>query len=177
MAPLVTPLRAPWVTALRRATTLSSAIVRLTDDEGRRGFGEAPQVWRVTGESLAGIEACVLDPLADVLMGWELDQPLPLLGRALADAVVGNSAAKAGAEMAAADLVARRSGQPLHRLLGATASSVATDVTVAADAPAETTRGRIAEGFRHLKVKVGLDPGDVARVRRLHEALVGLKST
>lgn len=170
VARLVTPLHTPWVTALRRATALSSAIVRLTDDEGQTGFGEAPQVWRVTGESLAGIESCVLDPLADVLLGWELDQPLPLLGGALEDAVVGNSGAKAASEMAVTDLVARRSGQPFHRLLGATTSSVATDVTVAADAPADATVGRTADGFRHLKIKVGVDPDDVVRVRRIHDA-------
>jgi L-Ala-D/L-Glu epimerase len=169
VARLATPLHTPFVTALRRATTLTSVVVRLTDGDGRTGFGEAAQVWRVTGESLAGIEACVLGPLADVLLTWELDQPVQLLGSALEDAVVGNSGAKAACEVAAADLVARRFGQPLHRLLGATTSSVATDVTVAADAPPETTLGRTADGFRHLKVKVGVDPDDVVRVRRIHD--------
>lgn len=170
VARVATPLHTPFVTALRSATTLTSVVVRLTDDEGRTGFGEAPQVWRITGESLAGIEACVLGPLADVLLAWDLDRPLPLLSGALEEAAVGNTGAKAACEVAAADLAARRAGQPLHRLLGATASSVATDVTVAADASPESTTGRTAEGFRHLKVKVGVDPGDVARVLRIHEA-------
>jgi L-alanine-DL-glutamate epimerase-like enolase superfamily enzyme len=169
VARLATPLHTPFVTALRRATALSSVVVRLTDDEGQTGFGEAPQVWRVTGESLAGIEACVLGPLVDVLLDWELDQPVHLLGGALEDAVVGNSGAKAACEAAVADLEARRSGQPLHRLLGATTSTVATDVTIAADAPPETTVGRTTDGFRHLKVKVGVDPDDVVRVQRIHD--------
>jgi o-succinylbenzoate synthase len=169
VARLATPLHTPFVTSLRRATAIASVVVRLTDDEGRTGFGEAPQVWRITGESLDSIEACVLGPLANVLRTWELDQPLQLLGSALEDAVVGNSGAKAACEIAATDLAARRLGQPLHRLLGATTSSVGTDVTVAADAPAETTTRHTADGFRHLKVKVGLDPDDVARVRHIHE--------
>ena len=42
------------MTALRRTADLETTVVELVDDEGRRGFGEAPQVWRVTGESLAG---------------------------------------------------------------------------------------------------------------------------
>jgi L-Ala-D/L-Glu epimerase len=172
VARLATPLHTPFVTALRRATALASVVVRLTDAEGRTGFGEAPQVWRITGESLQSIEACVLGPLADVLRAWEPDQPLQQLAAALEEAVVGNSGAKAACEIAAADLAARRLGQPLHRLLGASATttSVATDVTVAADAPAETTTRHTADGFRHLKVKVGVDPDDVARVRRIHEA-------
>jgi L-Ala-D/L-Glu epimerase len=169
VARLATPLHTPFVTALRRATALASVVVRLTDDDGRTGFGEAPQVWRITGESLASIEACVLGPLADILLTWELDQPLQLLASALEDAVVGNSGAKAACEIAAADLAARRLAQPLHRLLGATTSSVATDVTVAADAPPETTTRHRAEGFHHLKLKVGVDPDDVLRVRRIHD--------
>ncbi len=169
VARVATPLHTPFVTALRSATTLTSLAVRLTDDEGRTGFGEAPQVWRITGESLASIESCVCGPLADILLAWDLDQPVPLLGRALDDAAVGNTGAKAACEIAAADLTARRQGLPLHRLLGATASSVATDVTIAADAAPESAAERTAEGFRHLKVKVGVDPDDVRRVLRIHE--------
>jgi L-alanine-DL-glutamate epimerase-like enolase superfamily enzyme len=76
VARLSKPLHTPFVTALRRTSTVTSAIVRLTDDEGQVGFGEAPQVWRVTGESLPGIEACVLGPLAGVLLGWHPGQAL-----------------------------------------------------------------------------------------------------
>lgn len=169
VARLATPLHTPFVTALRRATALASVVVRLTDEEGRTGFGEAPQVWRITGESLASIDACALGPLANLLLAWELDEPPELLAAALEDAVVGNTGAKAACEIAAADLAARRLGQPLHRLLGTTASSVATDVTVAADASPETTTRHTVDGFRHLKVKVGVDPDDIARVRRIHE--------
>src|SRR5690242_11671579 len=42
VAPIVTPLHTPFVTALRRAVALNSVVVRLTDDEGQTGFGEAP---------------------------------------------------------------------------------------------------------------------------------------
>ena len=31
----------------------------MTDGDGGTGFGEAPQVWQVTGDSIAGAEACV----------------------------------------------------------------------------------------------------------------------
>lgn len=169
VARIATPLHTPFVTALRRAVAVSSVIVRLTDEDGQVGFGEAPEVWRVTGESIAGITACVLGPLAEVLLAWEPDQPLDLLSGSLDDAVVGNFGAKAACETAATDLIARRAGRSVHRLLGAVTSSIVTDVTVAADALPETTAGRTAEGFRHLKVKVGLDPGDVDRVRRIHD--------
>ncbi len=56
---VTTPLHTPFVTALRRTTTTDTVVVRVTDSDGVTGWGEAPQVWQVTGESLAGAEACV----------------------------------------------------------------------------------------------------------------------
>ncbi len=47
------PLPTPFVTALRSATTTDTVIVTVRDSDGRVGWGEAPQVWQVTGESIA----------------------------------------------------------------------------------------------------------------------------
>ena len=115
---LTAPLHTPFVTALRRATDLETTVVELVDDEGRRGFGEAPQVWRVTGESLAGAEACLSGPLADVVRGRSTDD-LDDLGRELAAAVVGNFGAKAAMDVALHDLAAQRAGVSLPVFLGA----------------------------------------------------------
>ena len=52
------PLHTPFVTALRRTSTTESLLVEVTDSDGVSGWGEAPQVWQVTGESVAGAEAC-----------------------------------------------------------------------------------------------------------------------
>lgn len=56
---LTASLHTPFVTTLRSASLLETTVVEVVDSDGRRGFGEAPQVWRVTGESLAGVEAGV----------------------------------------------------------------------------------------------------------------------
>ena len=79
--PLATPLHTPFVTALRRTEHLETTVVEVVGNDGNRGYGEAPQVWRVTGESLAGAEACLSGPLADVVRDrWtsdDLDDLLP----------------------------------------------------------------------------------------------------
>lgn len=166
---LTAPLHTPFVTALRRATDLETTVVELIDDDGVRGFGEAPQVWRVTGESLAGAEACVSGPLADVVRGrsvHDLGDPGDLrdLARELGAAVVGNFGAKAAVDVALHDLAARRAGVSLPVFLGASAGAgslrVPTDVTVSAGAADELGAGaaaRTADGFRVLKLKVGTD--------------------
>ncbi len=77
---VTTPLHTPFVTALRSTTTTDTVVVRVTDSDGVTGWGEAPQVWQVTGESLAGAQACVEGPLAAVVTGRDPDD-LPDLCR------------------------------------------------------------------------------------------------
>jgi len=167
-------LHTPFVTALRTTSRLETLVVELVDSEGRRGFGEAPQVWRVTGESLAGADACVGGPLADVVRGRSTDD-LHDLTDDVAAAVVGNFGAKAAVDVALHDLAARRLDVSLPRFLGTTRHDVETDVTVSAGDPeqlAEMAAKRVAEGFAVLKLKVGTDPeSDVARVRTVRDAV------
>jgi L-alanine-DL-glutamate epimerase-like enolase superfamily enzyme len=163
------------VTALRSTTVLETTVVELVDADGRRGFGEAPQVWRVTGESLAGAEACLSGPLADVVRGRRAEE-LPDLTHELTEAVVGNFGAKAAMDVALHDLLAQQRGQTLVELLGGPGGEVrvATDVTVSAgeaDDLAETAGRRAAEGFGVLKLKVGTGAAaDVARIRAVRDA-------
>lgn len=99
------PLHTPFVTALRRTAHAETLLLRLTDAEGVTGWGEAPQVWRVTGDSLAGARACLEGPLRDVLVGAT---DLSAAVGAVQQAVVGNAAAKMAADVALHDLAARR---------------------------------------------------------------------
>jgi o-succinylbenzoate synthase len=171
---LTTPLHTPFVTALRRTTTTDTVVVRVTDSDGAVGWGEAPQVWQVTGESLAGAEACVAGPLAQAVTGRHPDD-LQETCRAVQRAVAGNAGAKAAVDVALHDLVARRRGVSLPVLLGATRLRVPTDVTLAAGEPAalaESAAARAADRFAVLKLKVGTDAAtDVERVRAVRSAV------
>ncbi|GAA3215881.1 mandelate racemase/muconate lactonizing enzyme family protein [Dactylosporangium siamense] len=174
------PFHTPFVTALRRATTAESLLVSITDGNDA-GYGEAPQVWQVTGGSVAGAEACVQQILGPLLIGRDADD-VAGNGRLVQRAVQHNEGAKAAVDVALHDLAARRLGVPLVRYLGGVALSVPTDVTLAADRPealAAAARARVDEGFRVLKVKVGR-PGagerdaaaaDIARVRDIRAAV------
>ncbi|HEX7746285.1 MAG TPA: dipeptide epimerase [Micromonosporaceae bacterium] len=170
---LSAPLHTPFVTALRRATTVDTLAVEVVDSDGRSGFGEAPQVWQVTGASIAGAQACVESVFAPLLRGRDPDD-LVACCRQVRHAVAGNEAAKAAVDVALHDLAAQRLGVPLARLLGGAVLRVPTDITLSAGDAASLSgaaRQRTAEGFGVLKVKVGTDAaGDVARVRAVREA-------
>ena len=170
-ARLTRELHTPFVTALRRTSHVFSIAVRVTDADGNVGLGEAPQVWRVTGESLESIEACVLGPLTEALLGHDpAEEPPESVHRALAQAVVANGGARAATETAVIDLLARAAALPLAGFLGATAPSVGTDVTIAAQGRDWDPTGPAATGFDQVKIKVGLDPADVGRVIEIHRS-------
>ncbi len=171
---MTVPLHTPFVTALRRTETLETTVVEVVDADGHRGFGEAPQVWRVTGESLASAAACLSGPLADVVRGRNPDDLVPLL-QGVQAAVVGNHGAKAAMDGALHDLAAQRAGLSLPRFLGTTTHRVATDVTVSAGEVAAlgaTAQLRVADGFTVLKLKVGTDAAtDVERIQAVRRAV------
>jgi L-alanine-DL-glutamate epimerase-like enolase superfamily enzyme len=168
------PMHTPFVTALRTATTVDALVVEVVDEDGRSGFGEAAQVWQVTGASVAGTEACVRGLLGPALLGRDPDD-LVAVCRQVRRAVAGNEAAKAAVDVALHDLAARRLGVPLVRLLGGSTLSVPTDVTLSAGEAgglAAAARDRVGEGFTVLKLKVGLDAaGDIDRVRAVRDAV------
>jgi o-succinylbenzoate synthase len=188
-ARLSVPLHTPFVTALRRTTTTDTLVVRVSDTEGTTGWGEAPQVWQVTGESLAGAAACVEEMLAPILIGRDVDDWAPVLAT-VQRAVARNFGAKAAVDTAVRDVVARRCGLTLSAFLrneattpGAAAPTggdayptvLRTDVTLSAGGPdhlAAVAVQRVADGFSTLKVKVGTDAdSDVARVQAVRDAV------
>lgn len=166
-------LHTPFVTALRTTSQVETVLVRIVDSDGAVGRGEGPQTWRITGDNLAGVAACVNGPLREALLHRDPDDLNALLD-SVDDAVVANFAAKAAVDVALHDLAAQRLGVSLTRLLGGAGASVATDVTLAAgesDAMADAARQRVAEGFTTLKIKVGVDPdGDLRRLQAVRKA-------
>ena len=103
---LSVPLHTPFVTALRRATTVESVVVRVTDSDGRVGLGEAPQNWQVLGSSVAGSAACLEGPAARPVLGRSSEpvETWPVIDRAVA----GNGAAKAALDCACTTWRGRR---------------------------------------------------------------------
>ncbi len=172
--PLTLPLHTPFVTALRRTAAIETLIVQVTAEDGTSGLGEAPQVWQVTGESVAGARACIEGPLAARLTGRDVHDTVSLL-RDVRGAVAGNSSAKAAVDVAVHDLLARLHDMPLARWLGGTATAVETDVTLAAGSADDLVNAavtRVAEGFAVLKVKVGTDArADVRAVTAIRDAV------
>ena len=151
-------------------------VVSLTDSEGLVGWGEATvtPVW--SGETAESAEAIVLRHFAPKLIGREA-QVTEAIG-VMEKAAIGNPFAKAAIEMALWDIQGQRVGKPIWQLLSpnATPHPIPLRGSIAGVSPeGAVARAQwfLEKGLRACKVKVGVggEKADIARVRAVREAL------
>jgi L-alanine-DL-glutamate epimerase-like enolase superfamily enzyme len=156
-----------------RVTALEEVFVRLTADEGHVGWGEVRgNMSYFSGESPASIVAALRDYLAPLVVGRPLRERAP--PGSVRPGARRNAAAKAALDIALHDLAARApaSALPLARRPPGGAVAARVPLLRPADEAAAQARG-VAQGFRILKVRVGLEPFalDVERVGAIREAV------
>ena len=144
--------------------------VRIADEEGRKGWGEAAVTTAYYGET-AGTAAAVLPTLAEVVAEASEGDPFALerIDLVLARAIGGHAATKAGISSALHDLVAKRLGVPVWRLWGLDPVAPSSSFTIALD-QIERMRERVREAASYpiLKVKVGT-PQDEEVLRMIRD--------
>jgi len=143
------PLREPFVTSGGVVYARELAVIRLEDDEGTLGFGEAAPL-----ESYDGV---TVDEVIDALRDGPPPRGSP-------------PQARAAWELAELDLQARRRGRSLGE---PGADAIPVNLTLAAGPPEEVGEAAAAglkDGYSCFKVKVGL-PDDHARVGAVREAV------
>lgn len=140
-----------------------NVIVRLVDDDGAEGWGEAAGN-RFYGENADTVVAA-LEMLRPVIARTN---PLALesLEADMARELRFNAAARSAVSAAAHDLVANRLGVPLHQLWGLdTARMPASSFTIAIPSDDDDLRARLREAAAYPVLKVKLGTGDLQRDR------------
>lgn len=171
---LETPLITPFKTAVRQVDAMADVLVRITDSDGRRGWGSAPPTGKVTGDTIGAILGAVDEHLRPALLGRDGEDLNDCLD-AVDNALVGNTSAKAALDIALHDLWAKTLGQPVWKLLGGAGGDIETDVTVSVNPPEEMARDAVRavkRGFKCLKTKVGVGADiDFARLKAIRDAV------
>lgn len=181
--PLSIPLKAPIKMSGETVTHANTLLLRIVDDEGREGWGEASAAPLMTGETLGSLlanTAYLLRRVKDV----EWSDPRDI-ERVESRGLYSNASAKSCVELALLDILAqiekeslsafvrRVSGIPSNeqpkplsilRMLGGTLEQEIADAIALR-----------AQGYRHWKIKVGLLglQRDLERVAAICEVLEG----
>ncbi|MFT4624434.1 MAG: L-alanine-DL-glutamate epimerase-like enolase superfamily enzyme [Myxococcota bacterium] len=167
-------LREPYTIAYETVSTATNLVVRLITDSPHVGLGIAAPDAGVTGESADACELALREVASPLLRGTDALRRLPVV-EALADALPSRPAARAAVDMALFDLLGKQAGLPVWRILGGFRDHMPTSVTLFIAEPATTiarAEALVAEGFRALKIKGGIDVhADIAQVNAVRAAV------
>ena len=167
------PLVRPFQTSSSRKAHLDHILVRV-DAGGSEGWGEcaSPSDPYYCPETTETCWHILKDFLVPAVLGreWSTIDELVAFYRP----VKGNRFARAGLEMACWDALARRSGVPLHAMLGGTRSEIVSGVSLGIESTIESLFDQVdrylEEGYRRIKLKIapGWDVDVVRQVRERH---------
>src|SRR5262245_19002547 len=173
------------ISSLGEHVTGQYVLVRLTDDEGRVGLGEASvtSVW--SGETQAGNIAMIHEEFAPLVLDAD-PFDTEWISRRMDRVAFGNSFAWGAVEMALLDLQGKILGVPVYQLLGGMSSRgrKPAEVTgirlkfvvgaVEPDVAAQRAARMVQQGWTAIKVKVGRHEHpriDLDRRRAVREAI------
>ncbi len=156
-------------------------LVRVADDEGRVGLGEASVTAVWSGETQTGTIALIEQELAPLLIGAD-PFDIEWITRRMERTVFGNSFARGALEMALLDLQGQILGVPVYQLLGgcereAKERGIRLKFVVGAVEPelaAQRAARMVQRGWKAIKVKVARHEHpriDADRLRAVRQAI------
>jgi L-Ala-D/L-Glu epimerase / N-acetyl-D-glutamate racemase len=173
------------ISSLGTHITGQYVLLRVADDSGHVGLGEASVTAVWSGETQAGTMAMVREVLSPLVVGAD-PFDVEWISRRMEKAAFGNSFARAAVEMALLDLQGKILGVPVYKLLGGQAhrnpdgtapAGIRLKFVVGAVEPevaAERARRMTAAGWTTIKVKVGRHEHpriDVDRLKAVRAAI------
>jgi o-succinylbenzoate synthase len=173
--PIRIPLKKPFTIALGTLTHTNHVLVRMTDDEGRVGWGETTTFHSVYGYDQKSLYNVLTDHLIPAVLGLD-PRDRAALHQRMELAIPFNTMAKTGIDLAAYDLAAQAAVAPIHALVGGARVDRVPVVAVVDIVPPsqaeDMAREVVAKGYRVIKVKIGLNAQqDLQRVKAVRKAV------
>lgn len=169
------PLVGEFTTAYRSKSIQKSAVVRITDSEGRIGLGNVDPVPGYSVESVEDTLEALRSRFGPLVLGMDAGN-IHVLWHRMSVVSPDFLDAKAAIEMACVDLTARAMGVPVHAYLGgAVREQLHFNAWIGILPPDEAAKETVTwqrRGFRSAKVKVGGGiEADRDRIRAIREAV------
>ena len=163
-----------WKTARYTKGDIEATVVGITDADGTVGYGYMPSM-SIVGESPLSSESLIQALLVPVMKDRSFVGIQPIL-REIEQVLGANFQTKFAIEEALWDLLAKKLQTPLVNLIGgACRSEVPAMRMLGLKPPQETAaeaKALVDRGYRHVKVKIGLDEKrDLETVQRVRDAI------
>ncbi len=173
--PIRIALKKPFSIAVGTITHTNHVLVRMSDDEGRVGWGESDTFHAVYGYDQRALYQVLTDHLIPAVRGLD-PRDIVRLHETMDRAIPRNFMAKTGIDIAAYDLAAQAAGQPLHVLCGGKRVERVPQIgvvgIVSEREAAESAASQVKEGYQTIKMKIGQGAvEDARRVKTVREAL------
>jgi L-alanine-DL-glutamate epimerase-like enolase superfamily enzyme len=166
-------LKEPFRVAYEVEEDAWNILVRVTTADGEVGWGNSCPDPEVTGET----PHSVLKTLAKLVprVVGEDSHRVNRVNYIMEEVVGGNLTAKAAVNLALYDILGKAAQLPVTKLLGGFKDRIQTSISIGILPLEETVgkaRGYVADGFKVLKLKCGLDPeDDIRRCIAVREAV------
>ncbi|MDP2915620.1 MAG: dipeptide epimerase [Candidatus Aminicenantes bacterium] len=167
------PLKQPFRISLGVSNAANDVLVRVVTDSGIVGLGESCPFPPITGDT-QDTNLLMARSIREMIKGKDPLAVDSLLGE-IGHIVYSNPSIVAAFDMALMDILGKAAGLPLFRLLGGDKATFETDITTGMDTPekmAASAGAHASQGYKNIKMKVGLDPDlDAERVQAVREAI------
>jgi len=167
------PLKDVFQIATMSLSQANNVLVQILTSDGIEGWGEAASFHALVGETQL-INFAAARELKQILIG---KNPLGIasLVQAMDHYLPHNTTIKSAFDMALHDIAAKCAGLPLYLYLGGKKRPMETDLTIGICDPQEAGERALAvqaQGFRMIKVKLGLDfEADYTRLKNIRQAV------
>jgi len=172
LSQLAIELKKPFITALRRVEQIHDIIIKIYTDLDYVGYGEACAVTAITGTTNEVLIKELNEIIFPALMGQNIHKDT--IFKKLYDCKV-SPEAKACVDIALFDILAKEADQSLYAYLGASVSTLKTDLTISVNEASimrDDALEAVEKGFDTLKIKLDQDIAkNIHRLNLINEVL------
>ncbi len=172
--PISMKLQEPYTIAYETIEEATNIFLRIETDKRIIGYGCAAPDLQITKETPESVIRGLREIVPPLIKGSDPLRTSMILER-LTTPLLSQPSTLAAVDMALHDILGKACGLPLWKVLGGFRDRIKTSVTIGILSESETVSRaleRIAEGFRCLKLKGGIDvESDIAKILKVREAV------
>jgi L-alanine-DL-glutamate epimerase-like enolase superfamily enzyme len=172
--PVKMQLAEAYTIAYETISSASNIFLRIETSEGISGFGCAAPDYEVTGETPESVLNAFKEIIEPILKGGD-PLRIALFMERLKPHLSRQPSARAMVDMALHDILGKKSGLPLYKILGGFRTRMKTSITIGIlplKQSVSKAKAYVGRGFESLKIKGGIDvEADIEKIIKIREAV------